>query len=871
MIDSFYVVLSLLIVLGILGGSICGIVVAFKLGKFNDRIYRLEQQLLRLGYPARDPDAPPESPREPAEEPSSKEFAATTTDAPSTPVKQYEPDTRMADDESPDRGTLAADFVHLVRDNWMIWLGGFCVALAGIFLAIYTIEQGLLGPTGRVILGIITGIALHAGAEYLRHRTGTSHPALGALAGAGSITLFATILSALHLYALINPTVAFICLAAVALVTMWMALVHGPVLAAFGILGAYLVPVVVATDEGQILIALVYSVIISASALLLLRYIYRNWLWWGFIIGALGWWWISIPDAGADGARGFYLFALGYMILALPTFNWKLTQVVRLPEESWHLLNFFSHHNPQWQIPASFMLLIIAQGISILVEPAFFNAIFLWSPLVLLTLVAARYQEPLNYIPWCLLLVQAVAWLLPQANLQDNRVSLELLTAPEDIQAFWYLGITSLLFSGCALANFVSCRFKAIWASLAALAPVLLLLVCYLLTTRSLVSLEWGILTAMIAMVYLGLATASIRKQTPDTLVIWLFFGGHFALSLAAVMVFEAATLTLAFAVQMISTAWIIKQFNLPSLGWILKIVVAIVIIRLTFNPWLAGYNDESHWTLWTYGGATGCGVIAVWLLRQWPIVSRWAEGAALHLFVLTLWSELRYWLYDGSVFENDYTALEAGIYVLLFGTLSLVYYRRSLLSQNLKRIYRIFSGLLALMALFNYAAILISTLFSSPWITDEISQTPLLNLMLLLYGAPVILGVLYLFFHVPRVRSLAAAFSGVAAFIFISLQIRHLWQDTVSLHNPTSSGELYTYSAVWLVMAIATILSGAWKLGIQCYRAGMILLALVIAKIFIVDMSDLEGLLRVASFMGLGLALLGISFLHQRIQHLQN
>ena len=142
---------------------------------------------------------------------------------------------------------------------------------------------------------------------------------------------------------------------------------------------------------------------------------------------------------------------------------------------------------------------------------------------------------------------------------------------------------------------------------------------------------------------------------------------------------------------------------------------------------------------------------------------------------------------------------------------------------------------------------------------------------MLLLYGAPVILGVLYLFFHVPRVRSLAAAFSGVAAFIFISLQIRHLWQDTINLHNPTSSGELYTYSAVWLVMAIATILSGAWKLGIQCYRAGMILLALVIAKIFIVDMSDLEGLLRVASFMGLGLALLGISFLHQRIQHLQN
>ena len=36
--------------------------------------------------------------------------------------------------------------------------------------------------------------------------------------------------------------------------------------------------------------------------------------------------------------------------------------------------------------------------------------------------------------------------------------------------------------------------------------------------------------------------------------------------------------------------------------------------------------------------------------------------------------------------------------------------------------------------------------------------------------------------------------------------------------------------------------------------------------EIFLVDMSDLTGLLRVASFMGLGLALLGVAYLYQRI-----
>jgi uncharacterized membrane protein len=45
-----------------------------------------------------------------------------------------------------------------------------------------------------------------------------------------------------------------------------------------------------------------------------------------------------------------------------------------------------------------------------------------------------------------------------------------------------------------------------------------------------------------------------------------------------------------------------------------------------------------------------------------------------------------------------------------------------------------------------------------------------------------------------------------------------------------------------------------------------MALLMVVIAKIFLIDMDDLEGLLRVASFMGLGLSLLGLAYLHQRI-----
>ena len=50
----------------------------------------------------------------------------------------------------------------------MIWLGGLCVGLAGVFLVRYSIEQGLLGPGARILLAVATGVILHGVAEWLR-------------------------------------------------------------------------------------------------------------------------------------------------------------------------------------------------------------------------------------------------------------------------------------------------------------------------------------------------------------------------------------------------------------------------------------------------------------------------------------------------------------------------------------------------------------------------------------------------------------------------------------------------------------------------------------------------------------------------------
>ena len=65
--------------------------------------------------------------------------------------------------------------------------------------------------------------------------------------------------------------------------------------------------------------------------------------------------------------------------------------------------------------------------------------------------------------------------------------------------------------------------------------------------------------------------------------------------------------------------------------------------------------------------------------------------------------------------------------------------------------------------------------------------------------------------------------------------------------------------------MAFAAVLAGGLRFGPGVYRAGMALLVLAVAKVFLVDLAGLTGLFRVASFLGLGLCLVGIGFLYQR------
>lgn len=865
---EFWGLLAVVFVLTLIVGAICGLVAVGRTGRLEREIaaarleiqnlsQRLERQRFEQTQPEETSDPVPDSTElvEPLRE-------ARSDRAQTPPVVHATPVTPESSSLRPGR------LLEVIRANWMTWLGGGCVSLAGIFLVRYSMEQGWLGPIARVVAAIAVGLACQLTAEVLRRRDGMAQPAVSALAGAGSITIYGALFAALKLYGLLSPTLTFVLMAAVAIATMALAVLHGPVLAAFGILGAYLVPILVGSADGDIRLALIYALIISLSALLLMRYVYRPWLWWGFVAGAMGWWALALGTPDADGFRTLYLTALAYLMAAAPVGDWSLRERFALDYDGYDPRKLeCSMSSAQIMVLATYLLLTIAIVPSI---SAFGTVLLPWTqglPLfALVTWIAAR-RDALFVMPWLIFVASVAGWLWVYTGAPNGGVPQPEFAASATTQFLIYLFVYALIASVSSVLHFGTGKRAAVWASLATLAPIIMFALAYAVELRPATDSFWALVTAVFSFAYLAVAGAVLQKRSVDAMVVWLFIAGHLGLGLAAVMAFESATLTLAIAAQLVSLAWVIRRFQLPDLGWLFKLAVLVIIARLTLNPWLIDYGSDWHWSLWTYGGATAFAAFAAYWLRPHAELSRWAEGAALHLFVLTAWSELRYQLNDGVVYSSQFSFVEAVLSMLLAAALGLVYRYRARFSQTLGKVYLGYAFLLVGAAVLLYGVILLNMLGSERWLWASVGTTPVLNILLAAFGLPVVMAALYAYHFLPSWRARALQFAGVSLFIFLSVEVRHLWTGTIRLNQPpVSEAELYTYSAVWLLMALTGLLAGSWRRNQSLYVAGLVVLALVIGKLFLVDLAGLEGLFRVASFMGLGLSLLGLAYLHQRL-----
>ncbi|HZE45561.1 MAG TPA: DUF2339 domain-containing protein, partial [Xanthobacteraceae bacterium] len=234
--DSFFVLIGLVV----LAFPIIAIVALVKALGSSEQVRRIELRLAqlerRLAQPLPRAAQPPELAPAPSVvtptivEPAREEAPA----EPPAPPPLPEPTIAASVPRVPPAAAAATPAMSLeerLGTQWAVWVGGLALALGGIFIVRFSIEQGLLGPGVRITLGALLAIALIVVGEWARRTERLSGmsglPAAyipGVLTAAGTAVAFADVYAAYALYQFLPPGAAFILLGVVALATLAAAL-----------------------------------------------------------------------------------------------------------------------------------------------------------------------------------------------------------------------------------------------------------------------------------------------------------------------------------------------------------------------------------------------------------------------------------------------------------------------------------------------------------------------------------------------------------------------------------------------------------------------------------------------------------------------
>ena len=870
--------------LSLLAFPIVAVVALVKSVGLGERLRRVEAQLATLerriaalapGTAA--PDSPIEHPSEDATPPPR---AAQEPQPPVTPASV--PSSHLPSPRAAARArTMSLE--ERLGTQWAVWIGGLALALGGIFFVRYSIEQGLLGPRVRVGLGALLATALIIAGEWTRRseriarifsQPSANIPSI--LTAAGTTVAYADIYAAHALYGFLAPGIAFVLLGIVALGTLAAALLHGPALAGLGLIGAYVTPLLVVSDHPDYWSLYIYLAVVTAAAFALARV--RMWRWLAVAAIALSAAWttpgVGIASVDALAAHIFHVvigFALAATLIVAGLLFGPDAQPGRIDGVSSGGLSAYllaaaclvlaSRHDP---VALSAFVALVAMTVAIS-----------WrSEAAVAAVPAAALLAVLVIVRWAinLDLVHLVAPSGPAAG-----------AVPEPAGAMygWHLavGIAFALLFGAAgyLAQGRSQHSIApmLWSASAVFAPIAILAALYYRTAGFAISLPFSGIALLIAALF-AVATENLGKREPRAGIAGagavFASGATAALALALTMTLEKGWLTVGLALIVPGIAWVSIKRPLPALRVLAAVVGVLVLARIAWEPRIVGRDVGTtpifNWLLYGYGIPAAAFWLGGHLLRRRAddVPTRMIESGAILWTVLLVFLEIRHFINSGDVYRPGAGMAEVALQVSmgLAMTIGLEWLRQRTHSM----VHDI--GALAVAALTLTVIVLGLAIAENPLFTGERVGGQFVNLILLGYGLPAMLAAalaLSLRSVRPWQYSATAAVTAVAlALGYLSLEVRALFHGEVLTRGPMTNAEQYTYSVVWLAFGVILLAVGV-RLRSQAVRyASAAVVVLTVFKVFLVDMRGLTGIYQALSFIGLGIVLLGIGWLYQRL-----
>ncbi len=385
---------------------------------------------------------------------------------------------------------------------------------------------------------------------------------------------------------------------------------------------------------------------------------------------------------------------------------------------------------------------------------------------------------------------------------------------------------------------------------------------------------NWALLAAGFAAALLGTAWLGRGRHEEQDFNLasgFLSIGAALLLVFSLFRLLDNIWLTLAIAALALAFAIAAGPMRVKLQGPIAAALGSFVTLRLFVSRELWEEDKTlplgAHWPLYGYGVPAALFLVASRLLKTAGHVRSAVtlEGLSLGLIISLVALELRV-LIAGGITYDEPQFLEMAAHILTWlGAAYGLMYRQQLFSSFIST-----WGARLLIAGACGAIVLLSLGVLNPVVTEEpVPGNIVFNALLLAYLAPVVLiGLIARKLDVLNwgvLRPVAGVLALVLAFVYVTLETKRVFQGHAMVAWSLSVAESYAYSAVWLAFALALFIAGL-RLAKQYIRyAGLAVMVLVVLKVFLWDMSSLEGLYRIASFIGLGLCLVGIGWLYQR------
>ena len=757
------------------------------------------------------------------------------------------------DQAAPIRETLGALFERYVGGRLLIWAGGIALAVAGIFLVRFSIQVGLISPPVQMAFAALFGLLLIGLAEWAQRRPGAlPDPRVGqSLAGAGIFVLYAAAYGSLVLHHLYGHGTAMVLMVAITGLALVLSLRHGAPTAVMGLAGGFATPLLVGERHGQIIPLLFYLGLLDAALF--------------GLAARRGWTWLAAAAA-------------------LLSFGWSAALLFSAPDDA---------------LATGLFVLVLAVGAS-LPQPGEGRQLVVLRPAALgvLQLAVLVGRSDLGLSAWGLFALLSLASFylagraaeyrpIPALALAAALVLLAIKAFPPAAPHLLALGAgIALLFAAGAAAALLRRPGEALlWTAVGAAAFAGPALVLRLLDPGPLLTpSQWGLVLAAAALGPLALAALRARAgeadrprllaaatallllgvaaydTVPETFLpaAWLVLG--IAAAFAAARLADRELTLLAYAAGALAAC--ASVLLVPKL-WdaLLPALVGEGVLAIRLPPALRALE-----TLLLPAGL----LVLLWRIapRRLPRLALALPATAVGLVVAGLYVLFKQaW---GLSSDEEYLARGFAERVLITQFLFALGWltcggRIPLRGLDDPQRRALGTGLTALAAArFAWFDLLVAT----PLLVDfRVGGWPVANLLLPAY----ILSAFWL--YRARQGATGKARSGLWLLLALAalvagtlLLVRQGFHGTTLSTPGVTASESYAYSLAALLLSIGLLAAGMRIPDKAVRLAGLVLLSATAAKVFLVDASKLEGVLRILSFLGLGIALIGIGKLYTAV-----